>query len=226
MNTDHPVGQEDGQDARYDELEKWTRDRFTKAGSVDFRWSGQIFESVDFAAFIGRNSGSNRVYVVTGDYGNGLTHGTLAGKLISDMILGIENPWEKLYDPRRRGTTIAKSLPAMISHDVQANMQYKRFAQTDITDVEDLGLEQGGVLNTKTSDKPLAVYRDGEGKIHRMSALCPHMKGVLCWNNSEKSWDCPVHGSRFSKDGKQICGPANANMHPEEQNELKTGFQQ
>ena len=222
---DHAVGQENEQDERYTELEQWTRDRFTKAGTVDFKWSGQIFEPVDSMAYIGQNSGMNRVYVVTGDHGNGLTHGTIAGKLISDMILGKENSWSELYDPRRRNGSIVKELPSMLAHDIQINTQYKRFLQSDITDVEDLGLEQGGVLNTKTSKKPIAVYKDGEGKIHRMSALCPHMKGVLCWNKSEKSWDCPVHGSRFSKDGKQICGPANVDMHPEDQNELKTGFQ-
>ncbi|KAJ9658328.1 hypothetical protein H2198_003758 [Neophaeococcomyces mojaviensis] len=220
---DHAVGQEDAWDERYKELEEWTRKRFTQAGAVDFRWSGQIFEPVDYMGYIGRNSGAQRVYVVTGDSGNGLTHGTIAGKVISDMILGHPNPWEKLYDPRRRKTSIAKSLPSMLEHDIQVNMQYKRFLQTDITDLEDLGLEKGGVLNSKTS-KPIAAYKDADGKVHRLSAICPHMKGVVCWNDSEKSWDCPVHGSRFSKDGKQICGPANVNMHPADHNELSTGF--
>lgn len=221
---DHPVGQENAWDERYQELETWTRERFPQAGAVDFKWSGQIMEPVDFMAYIGRNSGAQRVYVVTGDSGNGLTHGVIAGKLISDMILGHPNPWEKVYDPRRRGTTIAKVLPDMIQHDLQINTQYKRFFKSDIQDVEDLGLEKGGVLNTGTK-KPLAVYKDADGKVHTLSALCPHMKGVVCWNDSEKSWDCPVHGSRFSKDGKQICGPANLNMHPADQSELTTGFQ-
>lgn len=222
---DHAVGQENAWDERYNELEEWTRKRFTKAGAVDYKWSGQIFEPVDFMAYIGQNSGMQKVYVVTGDSGNGLTHGVLAGKLLSDMITGQPNPWEKLYDPRRRGKNIAKSLPHMLEHDIQINMQYKRFAENDINDIEDLGRDKGGVLNSKTK-KPLAVYRDENGKVHTMSALCPHMKGVVCWNDSEKSWDCPVHGSRFSKDGKQVMGPANVGMHPADQSELKTGFQQ
>ncbi|KAJ9656296.1 hypothetical protein H2198_005071 [Neophaeococcomyces mojaviensis] len=218
---DHAVGQEDEWDERYKELETWTRERFPQAGSVDYKWSGQIMEPVDYMGYIGRNSGSQRVYVVTGDSGNGLTHGVLAGKLISDMILGNPNPWEKLYDPRRRGPNIAKVLPHMLKHNVQVNMQYKRFFQSDIQDVEDLGLEKGGVLNSKTS-KPIAVYKDADGKVHKLSAVCPHMHGVVCWNDSEKSWDCPVHGSRFSKDGKQVCGPCNVNMHPVEQSDLTT----
>lgn len=220
---DHAVGQADEQDDRYAELEAWTRERFTKAGSVDYKWSGQIFEPVDFMGYIGRNSAAQRVYVVTGDSGNGLTHGVLSGKLISDMITGKPNEWEKLYDPRRRGTSIAKSLPQMLTHDLQVNMQYKRYAQSDIDDVEDLGLEEGAVMNSKTS-KPIAVYKDANGNVKRMSALCPHMKGVVFWNDSEKSWDCPVHGSRFAAGGEQICGPANRGMHPEEQKETRTGF--
>ena len=86
----------------------------------------------------------------------------------------------------------------MVAHDAQINAQYKRFLETDINDIEDLAKGSGGVINSKTS-KPVAVYKDGEGEVHKFSALCPHMKGVLCWNKSEESWDCPVHGSRFSK---------------------------
>ena len=209
---DHKVGQEDEQEERYKELETWTRERFTKAGSVDYKWSGQIFEPVDYNAFIGKNSGNDRIYVVTGDSGNGLTHGVLAGRLIADQIQGIDNPWSKAYDPKRK-TTILKKLPSMIGHDLQINAQYKRFAQSDIKDVEDLGLDQGGVINP-TAKGPEAVYKDKDGKVHRMSALCPHLHGVVCWNSDEKSWDCPIHGSRFSPEGLQLCGPSKTGLKP------------
>jgi Rieske Fe-S protein len=69
-------------------------------------------------------------------------------------------------------------------------------------------------VTKKVASKPLAVYKDEEGKVHKYSALCPHMKGVVCWNSAEKSFDCPVHGSRFSKDGICIIGPAKANLSP------------
>lgn len=106
---------------------------------------------------------------------------------------------------------MASSLPSMLSHDLQINAQYKRFAQSDISDIEDLKPGTGGVLNPKTS-KPIAVYKDGEGRVSRFSALCPHLKGVVCWNGTEGSWDCPVHGSRFGRDGVQIMGPAKAGL--------------
>jgi Rieske Fe-S protein len=209
---DHKVGQADTV-APFKELEEWTRARFPQATTIDYKWSGQIFEPVDFMAFIGKNQGNKHIYIITGDSGNGLTHGVLAGKLIADSITEQPNEWISAYDPKRLAS-IAKSASSMLSHDLQINAQYKRFAQSDITDIEDLVPGEGGVLNTGTS-KPLAVYKDEGGQIHKFSALCPHLKGVVCWNSTEKSWDCPVHGSRFSKDGVQLCGPSKMGLQPE-----------
>ena len=207
---DHKVGQEH-EDGRYGELESWVRERFTKAGSVDYRWSGQILDSIDLVSFVGLNQGLSHTYVVTGDTGHGLTLGVLAGKLIADQIQGIENPWAKLYNPKRLPPV--SSLPSLAAHGAQINTQYKRFLQSDIADIEDLASGTGGVLNS-TTKKPLAVYKDDGGKVRQFSALCPHMQGVVCWNNAEKSWDCPIHGSRFSKDGVCVMGPSKAGLSP------------
>jgi Rieske Fe-S protein len=206
---DHAVGQESSE-GRFEELETWARERFTQATSIDFKWSGQIQEPVDFMAYIGNNQGSHRTFIVTGDSGNGLTHAVLAGRLIGDEITGVENQWAKLYAPNRVGSMI-KSAFETVKHDVQINMQYKRLLQSDIQDIEDLAPGWGGVLNPKTS-KPVAVFKDEEGNVTKMSALCPHMKGVVCWNPVEKSFDCPVHGSRFSGTGLCVQGPAKANL--------------
>ena len=176
---DHKVGQEEPT-GRFEELETWTRERFTKAGSVDYAWSGQVFDPVDYMAFIGLDPGRKHTYIVTGDSGNGLTHGVIAGRLLADVIEGKENKWAKLYSPQRTAS-IVKSAGQMLSHDLQINSQYKRFLQSDIKDIEDLPNGEGGVLNTLTN-KPTAIYKDDEGKVHKFSALCPHMKGVVCWN--------------------------------------------
>lgn len=206
---DHEVGQSDTL-APFKELEEWTRARFPQATSIDDKWSGQVFEPVDHMAFIGLNQGAKHIYTVTGDSGNGLTHGIIVSKLIADEIIGESNSWAATYNPKRLGS-IVKSLPSMISHDLQINAQYKGFLQSDIKDIEDLVPDEGGVLNTMTS-KPLAVYKDEGGQIHKFSALCPHLKGVVCRNSAEKSWDFPVHGSGFSKDGIQLCGPVKAGL--------------
>jgi glycine/D-amino acid oxidase-like deaminating enzyme len=130
---DHAVGQEPASAERFQELETWTRER--------------IQEPVDFVAYIGKNPGQERVYIVTGDSGDGLTHGVLAGRLIADEIDGKQNDWASLYSPKRLGSII-KTLPSMIKHDVQINLQYARLLSTDIEDIGQLGLGCGALLNT------------------------------------------------------------------------------
>lgn len=209
---DHKVGQAQT-DGQFHELETWARERFPQAGAVDYRWSGQVYEPADYMAFIGKNQGRSRSYVVTGDSGDGLTHGVLAGRLLADEIEGIKNPWMRLYKPSRMGS-MARAMSTMLQHDAEINTQYKRYFHPDIKDIEDLAVNTGGVLHDHLMSKPVAVYKDGEGQTYRFSAVCPHMKGVLCWNATEKSWDCPVHGSRFSGEGIRVEGPAKSNLTP------------
>lgn len=210
---DHKVGQAGDEKTRYAELEKWVRDRYTQVGAVDYQWSGQVFEPLDFVAFIGLNPGNKHTYICTGDSGNGLTHAVLGAKILADEIEGKPNPWSELYSPSRK-SSLLKSAKDILGHDLQINAQFKRWVQTDITDIEDIGPGQGGVLNSKMS-KPIAVYKTESGEVRKLSAVCPHLKGVLCWNTAEASWDCPVHGSRFSKDGVCVIGPAKSNLTPE-----------
>jgi len=208
---DHQVGHDDPA-GRFEQLEKWTRERFTRAGRVDYRWSGQVMEPVDYVAFIGKNPACERIYIVSGDSGNGLTHGVLAGRLIADEIDGTANSWVNLYSPKRI-QSLVKSAKDVVVHGIQVNTKYKRLLQSDIQDIEDLTPGCGGVLNP-TLSKPTAIYKADDGTITKMSALCPHMQGVVCWNAVEKSFDCPVHGSRFSAEGLCIQGPAKANLAP------------
>src|SRR5205807_3897561 len=85
------------------ELEKWGRGWFGMMGEVRYRWSGQVQEPADGIAFIGRApTAKQNVYVITGDSGMGLTHGTLGAMLVSDLIAGRNNPWAKIYDPSRK----------------------------------------------------------------------------------------------------------------------------
>lgn len=161
---------------------------------------------------IGLNQGNTHIYIAAGDAGNGLIHYVAGGRIIADLITKTPNPWSSVFSPKRIASVV-KSLPGMITHDVQINAQYKRFLQSDISDIEDLAPGTGGVLNSGMG-KPVAVYRDDQGKVSTFSALCPHLKGVVCWNAVEESWDCPVHGSRFAKDGVQVFGPAKAGLGP------------
>ena len=117
---DHLTGQgpTDSQEP-YRKLESWIRERTALKEPVAYRWSGQIIEPVDGLALIGHNSfDAENVYVLAGDSGNGLTHGTLGAMIIADQIRGIKNPWEELYRPSRfrLGSTAEYAKPVSYTH--------------------------------------------------------------------------------------------------------------
>ena len=123
---DHKTGQEQNPEERFRCLEEWTRKRFPMIGKVDFRWSGQIMEPVDYMAFIGKNPGTDQhIFIATGDSGNGITHGTVAGMLLTDLILGRKNPWSKLYDPSR---VTLRATPHFLKENLNVAGQYTDWA--------------------------------------------------------------------------------------------------
>ena len=209
---DHKVGQESDPQSRFGKLESWARAAFPAMGEVRYRWSGQVMEPVDSLAFIGRNPvDAENVFIVTGDSGNGLTHGTIAGMLITDLIQGRDNPWQKLYDPARK---TLKAAGEFARENLNVAVQYKDLATPgDVKSAEDIGAGQGAVI--RSGLKKLAVYRDEKGALHEMSAVCPHLGCIVNWNSAEKTWDCPCHGSRFTAVGKVFQGPANSDLPAE-----------
>lgn len=207
---DHKSGQADDQAGRQARLEAWARERFPAMGEVLYRWSGQVMEPADGVAFIGRDPlGPKNVYIATGDSGMGMTHGTIAGMLITDLILGRANPWAELYDPSR---TSLGSLGRYMKENVNVSMQYlKGFAGGgDVAGVEEIQRDQGAVI--RRGLKKIAVYRDAQGVLSQRSALCTHLGCIVRWNSLEKTWDCPCHGSRYDRYGQVINGPANRNL--------------
>jgi Rieske Fe-S protein len=184
-------------------LETWAMEKFSMVGETRYRWSGQVQEPADGLAFIGRapTKGEN-VYVITGDSGMGLTHSTIGGLLLTDLIMGRPNPWEALYDPSR------KILNAeFVRENANVVAQYKDLVTSgEFKSVDEIPAGHGAVMREGLSK--IAVYRDPAGKVHRHSAICTHLQCVVQWNPTEKSWDCPCHGSRFDPDGKVLMGPA------------------
>jgi glycine/D-amino acid oxidase-like deaminating enzyme/nitrite reductase/ring-hydroxylating ferredoxin subunit len=205
---DHKTGQAETEhiveEDRYKALEVWTRTHFPSLQNIIYQWSGQVLEPVDSLAFIGRNPGDENIYIATGDSGNGMTHGTIAGMLISDLIQRVHNPWEKIYDPAR---ITLKATGDFLKEVGNMAIQYLDYLTPgDIKSINDLPLGEGGVMNL--GGKKAAVYRDEKNVLHSYSAICPHLGCVLHWNANEKSFDCPCHGSRFTCEGKVVNGPA------------------
>ncbi len=209
---DHKTGQQSDMDERFRKLEEWTRERFPHVADFPYHWSGQVQEPADLVAFIGRNPGDENVYISTGDSGMGMTHGTMAGMIISDLIAGRENPWAKLYDPSRISINYG-ALKEYVKENANVGVMYTEWLRP--LDGESLdALPRGEGVVTRRRAHPTAVYRDEQGTLHEMSAVCPHLKCIVHWNTLEKSWDCPCHGSRFDALGKVFTGPAVSSLEP------------
>jgi glycine/D-amino acid oxidase-like deaminating enzyme/nitrite reductase/ring-hydroxylating ferredoxin subunit len=206
---DHKTGQANDGAERFARLEQWTRERFAGAGNVLYRWSGQVMEPVDGVAFIGRNPRDNpNVYIATGDSGNGITHGTIAGMLIRDLVAGRDNPWAELYAPGRKSVS---SLRRFAGENLNVAAQYAQWlAPAECHSIDEIPPECGRIMRERASR--IAVFRDAQGNVHRSNAKCPHLGCVVVWNDTEKSWDCPCHGSRFAGDGTVIAGPSKADL--------------
>ncbi|MBW8839057.1 MAG: FAD-dependent oxidoreductase [Gemmatimonadetes bacterium] len=201
---DHKTGQGDDLEVRFGRLLEWTRRHFPMAGDIAFRWSGQVLEPNDYMAYIGRNPGDENVYIATGDSGHGMTHGTIAGMLIPDLILGVESRWEKLYDPARQ---TLRSAPDFVKENVNVAAQYRDWVTPgEVSSPDDIKAGTGAIM--RDGAKKYAVYRDDGGAVHIRSAVCPHLYCIVGWNSVEKTWDCPCHGSRFDAYGRVVNGPA------------------
>lgn len=211
---DHRVGQSNSADARYQELERWVRTNFPMAGRVVSRWSGQIQEPADGMAFIGKNPGTRaNIFIATGDSGNGITHGAIAGMLITDLIHGRWNPWAELYDPSRVRHVIPRS--DFLRENMKTGLHYADWLLPGARG--ETSIERGEGRVVRQGVRRIAVYVDDDGQRHACSATCPHLGCVVAWNSAEKSWDCPCHGSRFDPYGKVMTGPACSDLAQMEQ---------
>ena len=205
---DHKVGQFPKTEDPFARLTAWAKQKFPMAGAVVDQWSGQVQETPDGLAYIGKSPTGDGLYLITGDSGMGLTHGTLGAMIVSDQILGRENPWASVYDPSRKPVTAET-----IKEDANTSAQYLDLVTGgDVSDVAEIPRGEGAVV--RRGLHKVAVYKSPEGAVRELSAVCTHLKCIVHWNPAEKSWDCPCHGSRFSCEGKVVMGPATKDLPP------------
>ncbi|HRO58818.1 MAG TPA: FAD-dependent oxidoreductase [Burkholderiaceae bacterium] len=208
----HKTGQADDTDACQARLEEWAR-AFFDVASVDMRWSAQGYYSPDELPYIGKSVGSDKVYIATGFAADGLTWGTLAGLVIGDEIAGVDNPFGERFRPAR--VDPAKAGKKLVVESANVAKEYALGhlgAASAFEKAEALAAGDGRVV--KLDGERVAVCRDGENKLHAVSAVCTHMGCIVAWNGAEQSWDCPCHGSRFAANGAVIEGPALEALKP------------
>jgi glycine/D-amino acid oxidase-like deaminating enzyme/nitrite reductase/ring-hydroxylating ferredoxin subunit len=202
--ADHKSGEADDGDVRFQAIEAWIRELIPKLGEEQARWSGQVMDTIDYCGFIGRDPSRKRTFIATGDSGQGMTHGALAGILLKNLIIYGTGEWADVYEPSR------KPVSAVINFINENVTAIKNFAEylmpSEIDSAAALKPGEGGVMRSGTSK--IAVCRTLDGKLHARSAVCTHLGCHLHWNSTEQCWDCPCHGSQFSPEGDVLNGPA------------------
>jgi glycine/D-amino acid oxidase-like deaminating enzyme/nitrite reductase/ring-hydroxylating ferredoxin subunit len=207
---DHKSGEADDGTERFAKIEAWLRPLVPSMGAEVARWSGQVLETIDRCGFIGLNPGNKHVWITTGDSGQGMTQGALAGILLRQLVTGEPTPWAEVYDTTR------KPLGGAANYLKENMTAVKNFTEYltggELESAEELKPGQGGIL--RSGLKKIAVARAEDGTLHRVSASCTHLGCIVHWNGTEQCWDCPCHGSQFAPDGSVLNGPALTPLRP------------
>ncbi|OOG19032.1 hypothetical protein BWD42_03510 [Sphingobacterium sp. CZ-UAM] len=206
---DHRTGDERDTEKHFYDLKELVNKNF-EYQEVTAQWSSQYYVSADGLPYIGRMPNEPNVYIATGYGGNGMTFGSMASLIIPDLLLNKETALAKLLSPARiKPIASAKSV---LSEGWSASQHFimDKLSADKIDAFENIPLEEGRIV--KYEGKTFAVYRDEQAVLHCLSSVCPHMGCTVNWNPSEKSWDCPCHGSRFDIEGKLLNGPATSGL--------------
>ncbi len=203
---DHKTGHKENTDECFDRVIAHARQIFSIA-SIGPKWSSQYFENTDGLPYIGTLPGNaDNVMVATGFGGNGITLGTLAAMVLSDRIVKGGSDLDELFSPGRLSPIAGFSDFVKENADVIGHMISKPFLADKIEGLGEMKNNEGRLV--KYDGDQLALYKDETGKVHALDPTCPHAKCTVKWNNAERSWDCPCHGSRFSVDGELLTGPS------------------
>ncbi|KAK6508845.1 hypothetical protein TWF481_003611 [Arthrobotrys musiformis] len=201
------------------QLKKWVFQNFPSADTEPtFLWSSQVVDSNDHLAYIGREKPGTNIFVLTGDSGSGFNYGVVGSKIISDQIIGNEDSWGTVYDAARKPKSKLFDREIEKVH-LEELVNKSREPRDYSTDIEDMPRCTGTIISKDRTQygMPLAVYKDSEGKTRQFMGLCTHAYGILVWNPTEKTFDCPLHGSRFdASTGRCVFGPANAGLKPDD----------
>lgn len=200
----HRTGEGNHEIDHYQNLKNWIRSVYS-VSSIDYHWSTQDTMPVDNVPYIGPlPSSSENSFVATGFRKWGMTTGTVAAMILTDLIFGKANAWEEIYDPSRfKPVESAKNLISQVAEATKGLVGDRilptRKKESDIVPREGAIVEIAG--------ERVAAYRDHDGVLHTLDPSCRHMGCIVSWNDAEKTWDCPCHGSRYYAEGGVIDSP-------------------
>jgi Rieske Fe-S protein len=192
---------------RFERLLSWTRDRFPDI-EITYRWATQDNSTTDGVPFVGPfHPGARHVHVATGFGGWGMSSGIMAGQLLAAGIAGEQVPWAQLFDPRRFSPLREAGPMLKLQAEVARHFVGDRIRPSHVDSLDDIERGSGAVI--RVGGEQRAVYRDEAGGLQAVSARCTHLGCTVLFNDAERAWECPCHGSRFAVDGAVLQGPAN-----------------
>ncbi|GAA2156723.1 MULTISPECIES: FAD-dependent oxidoreductase [Glycomyces] len=196
---------------RLDRLSAWMTGRFD-VGEIEYRWAAQDFTTTDRVPFVGRMPGEDGVYVACGFGGWGMTNGVAAARTIADTMAGTPPPWAGLFDPGRFHLLKEAGRLASAGAKVMGHYLGDRLPHAAPSDPAELGPGEGAVMRLDGGLR--AVYRDEDGGLQIVSATCTHMGCIVAFNDAERTWECPCHGSRYATSGAVLQGPTTKPLEP------------
>lgn len=205
IGDSHETGRGGDTSGYHRRLDEWTRQVF-EVESIDHRWSAQDYATVDGIPYIGRSPRSSRRLVATGFNKWGLSNGTAAAIMLSDLLAARDNPWLAAFDATRIGD--AATVNRLLRANVGVAKRWVKGAVGRLRADSVTHLEPGDGGMVEIDGEAVGAYREPNGDVHAVRLTCTHMGCTLAWNGAETSWDCPCHGSRFSTRGEVLNGPA------------------
>lgn len=207
---DHKTGHEENTEACFTRLVSYVR-RYYDINQVAYRWSSQFFDPADGLPYIGHLPGHpHNMFVATGYGGIGMTNSHIAAMTLTDMIVTGKSEYEGLFNPNRIKPVAGFSNFVKEAADVVGILISGIFPKEKLDELVNLAPGEAKVV--KYEHHSLALYKDEEGTLHAVNPACTHIKCEVSWNNTEKSWDCPCHGSRFSYEGELLTAPARKDL--------------
>lgn len=201
----HKTGQGQNEMEHYRQLEAFAH-KTVGIKEIVYRWSAQDLKTLDKIPYIGAFTANQPNYLIaTGFKKWGMTSSTVAATILRDNVLDKENKYNDVFTPSR--FYMDPSLKHFISQnaDVAKHLLKGKFEIVQ-RNPEDLKTDEGDVVSV--NGKRAGAYKDKDGELHIVDTTCTHMGCEVEWNNGERTWDCPCHGSRFSYDGSVVEGPA------------------
>lgn len=203
--TSFKLGHPEEEAEYFADLERWLVEKFD-AGPIEYRWVNHDYEAMDQAPFVGWSaSGSDGYLVATGFAAWGISNGTAAAMMIADLAAGRDNDWLAMFDSTRLKPVAGAGKFAKENLEVAAHLAGGYLSRKPRSFD---ALEPGEAAVMKIDGDNVAAFRDEDGKVHAVSAVCTHMGCLVGWNATDRTWDCPCHGSRFELSGEVIHGPA------------------